>query len=344
MSTMMSLVKLPTFNGEPKEVQVWLLRFKAFACVHDFKSAVERTADMNMPVSDSAVIDQTTVDGKLQLKAKRANKVAMANLMMAFVSEGLMGLIHQSMDNDWPSGQAWKVIDGLHRRYVPPDFMSHVEMRQALNGVTMKLEDNPVSLFETLSGIKNRYQSTSVKVTDEELIATVLEKAPREYSTVLTCEQRVKGVSLALSDLCDAMNQLWRTMNSGNEESGKEVSLMSKEGVSCYKCGKKGHTQFECRASKGEEDKKGKIDGSCTTCGRKGHKAERCVDDPKNADKIPDWYKNQKAKHEAKEGETAMTSSDAEVSLMARDSGIPNLVSVLRDPNIWIADTGASVD
>src|SRR5687768_13988093 len=29
---------------------------------------------------------------------------------------------------------------------------------------------------------------------------------------------------------------------------------------------------------------------------------------------------------------------------MARDSRIPNSVSVLQDPNIWIADTGASVD
>src|SRR5688572_13258889 len=166
--------------------------------------------------------------------------------------------------------------------------MSHVEMRQALNGVTMKLEDNPASLFETLSGIKNRYQSASVKVTEEELIATVLEKAPWEYSTVLTCEQRVKGVSLALSDLCDAMNQLWRTMNSGNEESGKEVSLMSKDGVTCCKCGKKGHKAFECRLSKGEDDKKGKFDGNCTTCGRKGHKAERCFEDPKSANKVPE--------------------------------------------------------
>ena len=54
---MMSLVKLPTFIGNQKEFQIWLMRFKAFACVHGFKGAVERTVDVNMPVSDSAVID-----------------------------------------------------------------------------------------------------------------------------------------------------------------------------------------------------------------------------------------------------------------------------------------------
>ena len=95
-----TLVKIPTFNGEPKNFQIWLMRFKAFAHVNGFKFAVKRMVDADMTVSYSAVIDEKTVDGKLQLKAKKANKVTMANLLMAFVSEGLMGLIHQSMDTD----------------------------------------------------------------------------------------------------------------------------------------------------------------------------------------------------------------------------------------------------
>ena len=86
----------------------------------------------------------------------------MANLMMAFTSEGLMGLVHQSMDIKWHNGVAWKVVDGLHRRFVPQDLMSHVEMRLALNGVSMKAEDNPAGLFEALSGIKNRFDTTSM--------------------------------------------------------------------------------------------------------------------------------------------------------------------------------------
>ena len=139
---------------------------------------------------------------------------------------------------------------------------------------------------------------------------------------------------MSLTDLAEAMSQLW-TLSTGTEESGKEVSLMSKEGVTCYKCDKKGHKAFECKSKDDKENKEGKkFDGNCSTCGRKRHKAEMCFEDPKNADKVPDWYKKLKAKHEAKEGETSMTSNDTEVSLMVRDSGIPNSVSVLRDPNI----------
>ena len=119
-----NLVKLPTFSGEPKDFQIWLMRFKAFACVNGFRTAVERVMDKDMPVDDHVACNEKTADGKHQLKAKVANDVAMANLMMAFLSEGLMGLIHQSMDADWPNGLACKVIDGLHKRFVPQDIVS----------------------------------------------------------------------------------------------------------------------------------------------------------------------------------------------------------------------------
>ena len=90
----MNWIQLLTFSGEPKDFQVWLLRFKAFLCVHGFRSTLERTADANLPDEVDAVIDKKTADGKLKIKAKRTNDLAMANLMMAFTSEGLMGLVH----------------------------------------------------------------------------------------------------------------------------------------------------------------------------------------------------------------------------------------------------------
>src|SRR5687767_9068436 len=184
----------------------------------------------------------------------------------------------------------------------------------------------------------------SVKVSEEEMIATVLEKAPREYSTVLTCEQRVKGATLTMIDLAEAMNQLWRTMNTGTEETDKEVSLMSNKNITCYKCDKKGHKAFQCKSegngdSKSKEEaKREKFKGKCSTCGQNGHKAENCFKDPKNAGKVPDWYKELIVKREAEKEETFMSINDTEVSLMIQDKRISNSMSVLRDPNIWIAD------
>ena len=125
--------------------------------------------------------------------------------------------------------------------------MSKVEIRQALSAVSMKKEDDPVRLLEVLSGVCNRYNTATFKITNDKLIATVLEKAPKEYSTVLTCEQRAKGSNLTMKDLEEAMSQLWRTMyGKQNDKGGKEMSLASSNKVfKCYKCGKNGHKAFE---------------------------------------------------------------------------------------------------
>ena len=51
---------------------------------------------------------------------------------------------------------------------------------------------------------------------EEEKTETVLENAPAEYSTVLTCEQCVKESALKIEDLQEAVSQLYCTMH-GNK-------------------------------------------------------------------------------------------------------------------------------
>jgi hypothetical protein len=63
-----------------------------------------------------------------------------------------------------------------------------------------------------ISAIENKFNTVNYQIPKEDRIATVLEKAPGEYGTVLTVEQRSKGNNLVLEDLYDAMAQLWRTL------------------------------------------------------------------------------------------------------------------------------------
>eukprot|EP00957_Ditylum_brightwellii_P121077 9235379-Ditylum_brightwellii.AAC.1 len=49
------------------------------------------------------------------------------------------------------------------------------------------------------------------------MITTVLEKAPKEYGTVLTCKQRNKGAHLTMKDLHEAMMQLSRRLYGQDE-------------------------------------------------------------------------------------------------------------------------------
>jgi hypothetical protein len=40
-------VRLPLFNGEPKEAQIWLMRFRAYTAVHGFSQSINETPDIN---------------------------------------------------------------------------------------------------------------------------------------------------------------------------------------------------------------------------------------------------------------------------------------------------------
>jgi hypothetical protein len=143
-------IKLPTFSGEPKEAQIWLMRFQAYAGAFGFTESIEETPDVHLPKSENAVIDETTDAGKKQLKAKRSNRIALANLTMAFTTEALMGMIYKARTTDWPNGLAWMVMKQIHTKYFPKDLVSKIELRRALNGVSMKQEDDPALLFDII--------------------------------------------------------------------------------------------------------------------------------------------------------------------------------------------------
>eukprot|EP00957_Ditylum_brightwellii_P100012 7621679-Ditylum_brightwellii.AAC.1 len=96
----------------------------------------------------------------------------------------------------------------------------------------MQKEEVPSKLFEKLSGLQNRQNTVSFKIPDEDLIATVLQKAPKEYGMVLTCEQRTKGNLLTMNDLNETMSQLFRTLygkDSSNEDNN-EMGLSNTDG------------------------------------------------------------------------------------------------------------------
>jgi hypothetical protein len=80
-----------------------------------------------------------------------------------------------------------------------------------MSKLTMKKNEDPTDLFERISMIENKYNDPTVNrsIDSEDIIATVLSAAPAEYKSVLTCEQRLKGTNLTVSDLEEAMHQFY---------------------------------------------------------------------------------------------------------------------------------------
>jgi gag-polypeptide of LTR copia-type len=211
LSTSEKSVKLPTFDGSPKNFQIWWVRFVAYARVVKFHKSISKDAlDPDMPGSEAEELNATDDAGKKKIAAKNRNAVTMANLSMAFTREATMGLIYKAMAQDWPKGLAHLVVKGLFKKYQPQDTLTRVALRQMLNKITMRKGSNPTKLFQQIAGVVNRYNTVTKKIPEDELIAVVLDKSPNEYKARLTAEKRVKAASVTLKDLESAMNQHWR--------------------------------------------------------------------------------------------------------------------------------------
>ena len=295
-----------------------------------------------MPSEEGDEIDETTAEGKKVAAAKKRNATAMACLTIAFTSEANMCLVYEAVTSEWPSGLAHQVVSALFKKYQPQDTMTKVELRQQLNKISMKGTDDPMKLFEQISAIKNRYNTATKKIEEEDLIATVLEKAPKEYQALLTSEQLRLGDSLALEDLRKAMTTHWRTVsdttaNVGTNVDG-EISLSSFGGF-CFNCKEKGHKAHQCPKKNSGKPKPKKFKGKCNHCGKEGHKYADCWQREENKDKRPKNFKPANP-----EVANAGIDSGVQVELCFCGITFPDDVKILYDPNIWIADSGNTAD
>jgi Zinc knuckle len=145
-----------------------------------------------------------------------------------------------------------------------------------------------------LSTIKNRYNTMTRRLDDEDKIAVVLSAAPDEYQAMLMNEQWRLGANITTEDLAEVMNQYWRqvTAKEGgpNESDDTELTLLTFSGK-CYNCGEEGHKSNECkkpRKNKMKSNRKGsKKNLKCYNCGRPNHIRKDCWEKDENKDKRP---------------------------------------------------------
>ena len=335
-------IPLPTFDGEPKKFQMWWMHFKSYAAVKKFSQAIQRTADPNMPPTESTNVSQNAA----QSIALERNLLAIASLSLAFQSEGQMNMIQKAESKDWPSGKAHIVVDNLFRKYRPVDTISRVEMRVRLNQVSMKPNQDPKVLFDQLASIQNAYNDATRDIDPDDLIAVVLEKAPKEYKSILTTEQRNKGTNLTLENLEEAMHDLYRAMNSHCQPTNdNEVALVAFRGT-CHYCKKPGHMARDCTVKRAALKKgTGTVKNlrPCKHCGGK-HMDNNCWELPQNASKRPAGWKSKKNSG-TETGAAAIEDGGPQIELLlsSMDMTFPNSQALLSDPNIWIADSAATV-
>ena len=229
-----------------------------------------------------------------------------------------------------------------------------------MNKVSMTKDENPVTLFEQLSVIENQFRMPGMTIDEGDKIAVVIDAAPHEYQALITSERSIKGGNLTLDDLEIVMCGHWRQINrngvkakgatvaTNGKSSDQEVVLSAFAGT-CYLCKKTGHKANKCpdkastTSTEKTESKSGKFTGKCNNCGKVGHREVDCWEKDGNKAKRPTGYKT--AKDKEKGGEKAASAVDGgnKTEFLLCGLTFPEETGLLTDPNVWIADTAATV-
>ena len=114
----MGSIEPPCFDGRMENYDKWETEWAAFAEEEGLCGALGDCRDTNMPDSSVVVVGKDAA-GKLQAAAVKTNKRAMAYLALAFDTMRLLRLIIKAKSEEWPEGEAWKVMQFLRKKYCP---------------------------------------------------------------------------------------------------------------------------------------------------------------------------------------------------------------------------------
>ena len=352
----------PKFDGKADKFHMWFTKFKAFAAVKNIMPALQQGVEADMPTDEAEVLDPNNNMDKPKISAKKHNALAMAFLLGAMEKEADLNRVSVSMSDDWPAGLAHESIAALVKKYMPKDSVTLTQAVNMLNAIpVLKEKQHPSIVFDKIAGISRWYDSPQDKLHESLKMLTVLCVAPKVYATALTAVANHHGASLKMEHYEAAMGELYRTISttwSKEEEEDNEVALAGvgnprHANLKCHNCNEMGHIKPNCPLLRGGGNgggsKQNKFNGTCNQCGKRGHKKVDCWLNPNNKDKRPAWFKPKGSGGEmaspavANGGENTIEYVVASMDETAAAITFPDDHAMLRDPNFYLCDTGATV-
>ena len=108
-------LRIPVLTDADNKFEIWLIRFRAYACVKGFGSVVSDAGDANMP---QQYVDPDTITDKTDkvYKALKKNDLAVAALTNAFEDDVHVNILYKTMTTTWSTGNAGEIIKMLKEK------------------------------------------------------------------------------------------------------------------------------------------------------------------------------------------------------------------------------------
>ena len=259
----------------------WHVKFSAILGTKGCGRAILPSFEASLPTqcdySTSDFVDESnpTADEKKKLKAVTQNNAAVS-LLYSCISDDLAVEAQGSCGStDWPLGKAYEVMKFVKSKHIETDAFTPVELKQAVNNISMSKFEDPETLETQVAKVKTMYTSVGKTADDDDLVAQVLSAAPGFYSSVLTTEQSIiesKGENITPEKLIKAMQKQFRISNNKNkvQKDAKDEAALSNVHGGGDKYNNKKKKKWK------RNNKKVRFQGHCDECGMFGHKKEDC--------------------------------------------------------------------
>ena len=295
----MEKIKILEFDGKPDGWREWKAKTVAKMRIYKLWDVLS-DGHSNMPAEGKVKTEWTAAEAS----AVEDNDKAYSVLLLSCQGSAFT-TVESSRSTQFPDGDAYLAWKNLLTKYEDTELPDVLMLRRDLTQRVLEHEEETDKWIDDLEYIQRRLREAGATVSDDEIIAHILQRAPRKFSELVTILEMVPQLTLPM--VRKRFRAFQRRITARDKDEVKDLeeqmgAMAAGFKGRCYKCGEYGHPAKQC-----------KLTGTkCFKCGKIGHIAKKC---PKSDKKN-------------KEDKAAMLAYAASVKEVGEDA--------------WLLDSGAT--